>query len=89
MLQDAAARQQQRQQQQAGPQYNMQWIQGDALKLPFEASSLDAATMGYGLRNVASIPTALQVVPGKDHSQPALVRLGAQPYTMLALGLLA
>lgn len=60
MLQDAAARQRQRQQS-GGPLYDMRWIQGDALRLPFEAASFDAATMGYGLRNVASIPTALQV----------------------------
>ena len=43
-------------------QYDMQWVQGDALQLPFEAASFDAATMGYGLRNVASIPRALQVI---------------------------
>lgn len=30
------------------------WILGDAMKLPFEASSFDAATMGYGLRNVST-----------------------------------
>lgn len=60
MLQDAAARQRQRQAG-GGPAYRMQWVQGDALALPFEPASFDAATMGYGLRNVASIPTALRV----------------------------
>lgn len=35
------------------------WIQGDAQQLPFPDGSFDAATMGYGLRNVASIPKAL------------------------------
>lgn len=30
------------------------WIEGDALALPFEANQFDAATMGYGLRNVLS-----------------------------------
>jgi demethylmenaquinone methyltransferase/2-methoxy-6-polyprenyl-1,4-benzoquinol methylase len=45
------------------------WVQGDALELPFEAASFDAATMGYGLRNVADIPCALSelhrvLVPG-------------------------
>jgi demethylmenaquinone methyltransferase/2-methoxy-6-polyprenyl-1,4-benzoquinol methylase len=44
-------------------------VQGDALDLPFEAASFDAATMGYGLRNVADIPRALAelhrvLVPG-------------------------
>lgn len=31
------------------------------MDLPFEDCSFDAATMGYGLRNVASIPAALRV----------------------------
>lgn len=48
----------------------IQWIQGDALALPFEDNSFDAITMGYGLRNVADIPLALQELwrvlkPGK------------------------
>lgn len=37
----------------------MTWVQGDALDLPFEDSLFDAATMGYGLRNVADISKAL------------------------------
>ncbi|KAI8464320.1 MAG: ubiE/COQ5 methyltransferase family-domain-containing protein [Monoraphidium minutum] len=37
----------------------MRWVQGDALELPFPDNSFDAATMGYGLRNVADIPRAL------------------------------
>ena len=36
------------------------WLQGDAMALPFGPNEFDAATMGYGLRNVASIPKALQ-----------------------------
>lgn len=35
------------------------WVQGDALALPFEANSFDAATMGYGLRNLTDIPQGL------------------------------
>jgi len=38
----------------------VQWIQGDAMDLPFEDCTFDAATMGYGLRNVADIPKALR-----------------------------
>ena len=36
------------------------WVQGDAMQLPFDTASFDAATMGYGLRNVADIPAALR-----------------------------
>jgi demethylmenaquinone methyltransferase/2-methoxy-6-polyprenyl-1,4-benzoquinol methylase len=36
------------------------WIQGDALALPLEAASIDAATMGYGLRNLTDIPQGLR-----------------------------
>ncbi|BFM39306.1 bifunctional demethylmenaquinone methyltransferase/2-methoxy-6-polyprenyl-1,4-benzoquinol methylase UbiE [Synechocystis sp. LKSZ1] len=41
------------------PQYSVQWLQGDALALPFADQSFDGATMGYGLRNVGDIPQAL------------------------------
>lgn len=51
-------------------QFPMQWIQGDALALPFDDGQFDAATMGYGLRNVLDIPQALEELlrvlkPGK------------------------
>jgi len=36
------------------------WVQGDALALPFAASTFDAATMAYGLRNLIDIPQGLQ-----------------------------
>ncbi len=36
------------------------WVEGDALQLPFDANQFDAATMGYGLRNVTDIPRSLQ-----------------------------
>ncbi len=35
------------------------WVQGDACALPFADASFDAATCGYGLRNVVDIPGAL------------------------------
>ncbi len=35
------------------------WVQGDALALPTGDSSIDAATMGYGLRNLTDIPQGL------------------------------
>ncbi|MGG6238789.1 bifunctional demethylmenaquinone methyltransferase/2-methoxy-6-polyprenyl-1,4-benzoquinol methylase UbiE [Nodosilinea sp. AN01ver1] len=37
----------------------LHWVQGDALALPFEADTFDAATMGYGLRNLTDIPQGL------------------------------
>lgn len=40
--------------------YPITWVEGDALNLPFEAETFDAATMGYGLRNVTDIPRSLQ-----------------------------
>jgi demethylmenaquinone methyltransferase/2-methoxy-6-polyprenyl-1,4-benzoquinol methylase len=36
------------------------WVEADALNLPFPDQFFDAATMGYGLRNVTDIPRCLQ-----------------------------
>jgi demethylmenaquinone methyltransferase/2-methoxy-6-polyprenyl-1,4-benzoquinol methylase len=38
------------------------WIEADVLHLPFADNFFDAATMGYGLRNVADIPASLQEI---------------------------
>lgn len=38
----------------------IQWVQADALHLPFEDHQFDAATMGYGLRNVTDISGSLK-----------------------------
>jgi demethylmenaquinone methyltransferase/2-methoxy-6-polyprenyl-1,4-benzoquinol methylase len=35
------------------------WIQGDLLELPFEAGSFDAATVGFGVRNVDDLERGL------------------------------
>jgi demethylmenaquinone methyltransferase/2-methoxy-6-polyprenyl-1,4-benzoquinol methylase len=37
----------------------IEWIQGDLLELPFEAASFDAATVGFGVRNVADLEQGL------------------------------
>jgi demethylmenaquinone methyltransferase/2-methoxy-6-polyprenyl-1,4-benzoquinol methylase len=37
----------------------IQWLQGNALDLPFPDQTFDCVTMGYGLRNVPDIPAAL------------------------------
>ena len=36
----------------------IEWIQGDLLELPFEDASFDAATVGFGVRNVADLEQA-------------------------------
>jgi demethylmenaquinone methyltransferase/2-methoxy-6-polyprenyl-1,4-benzoquinol methylase len=41
------------------PLTNIEWVEADALNLPFDDNYFDAATMGYGLRNVIDIPQAL------------------------------
>jgi demethylmenaquinone methyltransferase/2-methoxy-6-polyprenyl-1,4-benzoquinol methylase len=38
----------------------LDWVQGDLLALPFEDGSFDAATVGFGVRNVEDIPAALR-----------------------------
>jgi demethylphylloquinol methyltransferase len=40
-------------------QDRLQWVEADALNLPFANDSFDAATMAYGLRNLTDIPQGL------------------------------
>lgn len=42
------------------PQRAITWVEADVLNLPFEDNKFDAATMGYGLRNVTDIPRSLK-----------------------------
>ncbi len=42
------------------PTVPMEWLEGDALALPFENNQFDCATMGYGLRNVTNIPLCMK-----------------------------
>jgi demethylmenaquinone methyltransferase/2-methoxy-6-polyprenyl-1,4-benzoquinol methylase len=37
----------------------IEWVQGDMLELPFEAESFDAATVGFGVRNVGDLERAI------------------------------
>ncbi|XP_042025215.1 2-phytyl-1,4-beta-naphthoquinone methyltransferase, chloroplastic-like [Salvia splendens] len=39
---------------------NIEWIEGDAADLPFPRSSFDAATIGYGLRNIVDRRKAME-----------------------------
>ncbi|KAF1874793.1 hypothetical protein Lal_00007407 [Lupinus albus] len=41
---------------------NIEWIEGDALNLPFDDGWFDAITMGYGLRNVIDKHKAMQEI---------------------------
>ncbi|HLO88602.1 MAG TPA: bifunctional demethylmenaquinone methyltransferase/2-methoxy-6-polyprenyl-1,4-benzoquinol methylase UbiE [Nostocaceae cyanobacterium] len=41
---------------------NITWVEADVLNLPFEDNQFDAATVGYGLRNVKDIPRCLQEI---------------------------
>lgn len=38
----------------------VEWVEADALALPFPANYFDCATMGYGLRNLTDIPRCLR-----------------------------
>jgi demethylmenaquinone methyltransferase/2-methoxy-6-polyprenyl-1,4-benzoquinol methylase len=38
---------------------DLEWIQGDLLALPFEDDTFDAATVGFGVRNVADLPGSI------------------------------
>lgn len=41
---------------------NIEWVEGDALDLPFSDAWFDAITMGYGLRNVVDKRKAMQEI---------------------------
>jgi demethylmenaquinone methyltransferase/2-methoxy-6-polyprenyl-1,4-benzoquinol methylase len=38
----------------------LEWVQGDLLALPFADGTFDATTVGFGVRNVADLPLALE-----------------------------
>ncbi len=42
------------------PLLSIDWVEGDALNLPFEDNTFNCVTMGYGLRNVTDIPRCLE-----------------------------
>ncbi|MBV8064111.1 MAG: bifunctional demethylmenaquinone methyltransferase/2-methoxy-6-polyprenyl-1,4-benzoquinol methylase UbiE [Actinobacteria bacterium] len=39
---------------------DVEWVQGDMLALPFDAESFDAATVGFGVRNVDDLDAGLR-----------------------------
>ena len=48
--------------QKQGQVYPIEWVEADALNLPFADNRFDCATMGYGLRNVTDISACLKEV---------------------------
>lgn len=42
------------------PLHRFNWVEADALSLPFADNYFDCATLSYGLRNVVNIPLCLQ-----------------------------
>lgn len=61
MLDDADSRQTLQSASRQHRQANIDWVQGDAMNLPFPDCSFHAATMGYGLRNVSDALQAFKV----------------------------
>jgi demethylphylloquinol methyltransferase len=59
----------------------IEWIESDVLTLPLADHSVDAITMGYGLRNVANIPQALQEMYRvlKPNSRAAILDFNRSP----------
>ena len=57
------------------PLNQISWVEADALKLPFADDYFDAATMGYGLRNVTDILLCLTELHRvlKDGSKVAIL----------------
>ncbi len=57
------------------------WVEADALTLPFPDDFFDCATLGYGLRNVVDIPRSLQELHRvlKPGSYAAILDLNPAP----------
>ena len=63
------------------------FVAGDALALPFADGGFDAATVGFGLRNVADLPRALsELAKGfLGHGRMACLELTHSPVVPFAL----
>ncbi|VXB62413.1 class I SAM-dependent methyltransferase [Pseudoclavibacter sp. 8L] len=80
-----------------GANPNIDFVQGDATKLPFDDNTFDASTVSFGLRNVQQPKIALQEMlrvtkPGgrlviAEFSTPpqALIRTGYRAYMQIAM----
>lgn len=63
----------------------IEWIEGDAMALPFPDASFDAVTVGFGLRNMPSYPGALREMARVLLPGGTLVCLETTPLTIPAL----
>ena len=64
----------------------IEWIEGDAMALPFPNGSFDSVTVGFGLRNMPSYVGALREMARVLRPGGALVCLETTPLTVPALG---
>lgn len=49
---------------------SMRWVEADAMALPLGDAEINAATLGYGLRNVADIPQVVGFLSAAQSSCP-------------------
>ena len=64
---------------------HLSWVEGDAMTLPFETATFDAATVGFGLRNMPSYPGALREMARVLRPGGVLVCLETTPLKTPAL----
>jgi demethylmenaquinone methyltransferase/2-methoxy-6-polyprenyl-1,4-benzoquinol methylase len=64
---------------------HIEWIEGDAMALPFPNASFDAVTVGFGLRNMPSYPGALREMARVLLPGGVLVCLETTPMAVPAL----
>lgn len=77
MLAEAA-----RKDQESASERRIDWIEGDAMALPFPDASFDAVTVGFGLRNMPSYPGALREVVRVLRPGGTFVCLETTPFTI-------
>jgi demethylmenaquinone methyltransferase/2-methoxy-6-polyprenyl-1,4-benzoquinol methylase len=64
---------------------HIEWVEGDAMALPFADASFDAITLGFGLRNMPSYLGALREMARVLRPGGVLVCLETTPMTIPAL----
>jgi len=64
---DASAKMLEVAKQKAKDLHNIKYIQGDALKLPFDDNSFDVAVISFGLRNLEDLEQGLKEMQNYDY----------------------